>query len=145
LNVMQPYRVPLKAINELIARYVVYHSIDRMLTHQQAIVKVENLSPLPKRSGANRKFTNADLPNGAMNNNTWRKKVIPTYIQHLAGQNVKETWTIEDGDSVTLLQTIWNFIYGAEVPHTIKVNGAVFLVVSLFFPLFQTLTVLCIG
>jgi hypothetical protein len=115
---------------------------DRMLTSRQAIVKVENMTPPPKRSGANKKYTNADLPGGAMNGNTWRKKVIPTYIQYLAGQNVKETWTIEDSESVTLLQTIWNFIYGAELPHTIKVNGPAFSIVSFFFALLPTPTVL---
>lgn len=99
---------------------------------------MENLSPLPLRSGANRKYTNADLPNGAMNNNTWRKKLIPTYIQYLAGQDVKETWTIEDRNALTLLQTIWNFLYGAEVPHTIKVNGPVFSIVSFFVTPFAT-------
>jgi hypothetical protein len=77
-----------------------------------------------------------------MNNNIWRKKVIPTYIQYLAGQNVKETWTIEDGVSVGLLQTIWNFTYGGEVPHTIKVNGPAFSIVSFFFTPFPTPTLL---
>jgi hypothetical protein len=105
---------------------------DQILTCRQTIVKVENLSPLPKRSGANRKYTNADLPNGAMNNNTWRKIVIPTYIQYLAGQDSKETWSIDDKESTTLLQAIWNFTYGAEVPHFIRVNGPAFSIVSSF-------------
>jgi hypothetical protein len=103
-----------------------------MLICRKTIVKVENLSPPPKRSGANNwKYTNSDLPNGAINNNTWRKKVIPTYIQYLAGLDVKETWTVGDKDSITLLQNIWNFTYGAELPHVVKVNGPVFLIVSL--------------
>jgi hypothetical protein len=113
-----------------------------MLTCQQTLVKVENVSPLPKRSGANRKYTNADLPHGSMNNNTWRKKIIPIYIQYIACQDVKETWTIDDQASLTLLQTIWNFIYGAEVPHTIKLNGPAFSIVSFFFTLFPMPTVL---
>lgn len=102
---------------------------------------MENGSPPPRRSGANRKFTNADLPSGAMDNNTWRKVVIPTYIQYLACQDVKETWTVEDSQTITLLQTIWNFIYGAEVLYTIKVTGPAFSIVSFFFTLLATLIV----
>jgi hypothetical protein len=128
-------------LNSKVRNDISHHDRDRMLTCPQAIVKVENLSPLPKRSGANRKYTNADLPNGSMNNNTWRKKIIPTYIQYLACQDVKETWTIDDNVSITLLQTIWNYIYGAEIPHTVKLNGPVFSIVRIFFIPFPTLTV----
>lgn len=99
------------------------------------------MSPLPKRSGANRKYTNADLPSGSTNNNTWRKKIIPTYIQYLASRDVKETWTIDDNDSISLLQTIWNFIYGAELLHTVKLNGPVFSIVCILFIPFPTPTV----
>ena len=77
-----------------------------------------------------------------MDNNTWQNQIIPTYIQYLAGQDIKEMWTINNNDSIMILQTIWNFIYGAKVPHTIKLNSPAFYIVSVFFILFPMLTVL---
>jgi hypothetical protein len=96
------------------------------------MVKQEEPSPLPKRTLGGNKFKNSELPPGAQDNGVWRQVFIPTYVQYLANRNSNDAWTISDDDAIQLMQQIWEFIYGARVPHHIKTRGAVFFLVSAF-------------
>ena len=53
------------------------------------MVKEEEASPLPKRTLGGKKFTNSDLPSGALDGGVWRQVYIPTYVQYLASQREK--------------------------------------------------------
>ena len=96
------------------------------------MVKEEESSPLPKRTLGSKKYTNSELPAGALDNGIWQQIFIPTYIQYLASQNSNDTWTISDNDVIQLIQQIWDFIYGARVKYHIKIRGPVFFLVSVF-------------
>lgn len=92
----------------------------------------EESSPLPpaKRTLGGKKYTNSELPRGALDNGVWRQVFIPTYVRYLASQNSNETWTIGDNVAIQLMQQIWNFIYGARLTYLINAKGPVFFLVS---------------
>lgn len=75
--------------------------------------------------------TNADLPSGTLDNATWRRTFIPTYLQLLACRDVKEAWSVDDDEATALLQKVWDYVYGQRVPYTVDVTGSVFRVVSI--------------
>ena len=94
------------------------------------------MPPAKKRSGRNEggkcitKYTNADLPQGAQLNNTWRKKFITTYEKWLG--TCTEPWDVEDTDSCMALQAIWNTVY-PHIDYVVDADGPVFYIVSSFF------------
>jgi hypothetical protein len=98
---------------------------------QQAMVKVGPTSPPPKRvAGRKDKPTNSDLPRGTLDNNAWRGRFISTYQRYLAGRVTDEAWGLEDDEAVSLMQKIWNYIYGARVPNRIVTGEPTFVIVS---------------
>ena len=94
------------------------------------MVKEEESSPLPRRTLGGKKYTNSDLPSGALDNGTWRQIFIPTYVRYLASRNSDDTWNIGDDDAIQLMQQIWKFVYGSRVSYRIKIKGPVFFLVS---------------
>jgi len=51
------------------------------------------------------KYTHLDLPHGALNNNNWQKKFIPTYEKWLGA--CTELWLIsKDPNHISALQAI---------------------------------------
>ena len=107
-------------------------------------MKLEHTAPpLPESkhvtTGRKEKYTNAHLPLGAQDNSAWRRIFIPTYLQYLAGRDTKsnnDAWAINDNESVSIQQKIWDFVYGDKVPHIISVQGPVFALVGvpIFLP-----------
>ena len=93
------------------------------------MVKEED-APLSKRTSGSKKYMNADLPPGALDNGVWRQVFIPTYVQYLASQDSNNTWSISDNDAVQLMEKIWKFVYGLRVPYHITINGSAFFLVS---------------
>jgi hypothetical protein len=75
--------------------------------------------------------TNADLPTGTLDNATWRRTFMPTYLQLFACQDVKAAWSIDDKEATALLQKVWDHVYGQRVPYTVDPRGSVFRVVSI--------------
>ena len=72
------------------------------------------------------------LPNGCQYNGTWHRIFIPTYFQYLACRE-SDAWAANDDESVSVLQKIWNFVYGDKVPHIITIQGPVFALVGVTF------------
>ena len=93
------------------------------------MVKEEH-APLQKRTSGGKKYTNADLPPGALDNGVWRQVFIPTYVQYLASQDSNDTWSISDNDAVQLMEKIWKFVYGHRVPYHVTINRLAFFLVS---------------
>ena len=113
-------------------RPVPYHPT--ALTAQQAIVKIENVLPPPKRAtGPKERPTNADLPDGCLDKAKRRRKFMTTYLQYLAGRNTADAWIVNDDENVLLMQCIWDYIYRANIEHVIEVGGSVFAIVSYLF------------
>lgn len=102
-------------------------------------MKVEQSPPPLKRKGHD-KYTNEDLPDGAQDQNIWRRIVIPTFVMYIAGR--KDIWSVKDEEAVVSLQKIWDHVYvnsrtepnEKKIEHTIKISCAVYSIVSLFPP-----------
>ena len=92
--------------------------------------KQSGRAPWGQAKGSKRqKYTNSDLPQGALDNNDWRKKFISTYEKWLgahAGPRVADEVT-----NVAAMQAIWNAIY-PHIDYTIDVNCPVYYIVSDF-------------
>lgn len=87
---------------------------------------------MPRRVvGRKEKFTNANLPPGCQDNGAWRRIFLPTYLQYLGSRDAKDPWNLEDHETVSVLQKIWDYTYGQKVPHKITVNGPVFSIVRI--------------
>jgi hypothetical protein len=100
------------------------------LIQQQSIVKLEPTSPPPKRkTGRKDKFTNADLPKGTLDGGGWRRTFIPSYLQYLSSREIEDAWAIDDNEAASIMQNVWDFIYGARVRCEIAVAGPVFFIV----------------
>ena len=81
-------------------------------------------------SGANKKYINTDLPDGATNNNVWCHIFIST-VAHLAG-TYENAWSIPNDTLQAALQKIWNIVYRNSLPHTVAIGGPVYYIVSQF-------------
>jgi hypothetical protein len=108
----------------------------------QMAVKVEDSDiPLPKKQSVRTtqalaeggkcvaKYTNADLPQGALENNDWRKKFIPTYEKWLGAR--AGPWVNNEDKNLAAMQAIWNAVY-PHIDYTIEVDGPVYWIVSRF-------------
>ena len=84
--------------------------------------------PIKRRNGGWKdKYSNVDLSAGCQEQNIWRGKLIPTYIQYMSGNDT--VWEMEDGDAAAILQAIWDYLYGALIPRQIMSTGPVFAIV----------------
>lgn len=110
------------------------------LCYSQISVKVEDsdMSRPKKRSGRPTqaeggkritKYTNSDLPQGALDNNDWRKKFITTYEKWLGAY--AGPWIKNEDENVAAMQAIWNAIY-PHIKYTVEVDGPVYYIVSRF-------------
>jgi len=112
------------------------------LCYFQTAVKVEDsdVSHPKKQSGRTTqaqvegskrtsKYTNNDLPQGALENNDWRKKFITTYVKWLGAH--AGPWVDSEEENVAAMQAIWNTVY-PHIDHTIDVDGPVYYIVSCF-------------
>lgn len=81
------------------------------------------------------KFTNSDLPHGCQDEGLWRRVVIPTYLEIIGSRTTKEAWILEVSDAEAILGQIWDYIYGARVPYTVRYDGAVYFIVSKYIHL----------
>jgi hypothetical protein len=68
------------------------------------MVKEEEATPLSKRTLGGKKYTNSELPSGALDNGVWRQVFIPTYMQYLANQDA----TILGASAIMMLYNSWN-------------------------------------
>ena len=83
--------------------------------------------------GKREKFTNANLPPGTHDNSAWCRIFIPTYVQYLGSRGAKDAWSINDKEIISILWKIWDYTYGAKIPHKVTADGAVFFIVSFPF------------
>ena len=76
------------------------------------------------------KYNNADLPNGCLERNTWRRVLIPTIFSYLAA--CPDPWAQDDSVVASKLQLTWDTVYKDEpfVRHTILPSKAVFSVAA---------------
>jgi hypothetical protein len=88
------------------------------------------------------KYTNSDLPQGALENNDWRKKFITTYEKWLGA--CAGPWINDEDKNIAVMQTIWNAVY-PHIEHTIDVDGPVYYIVSCSIPLFHPLITLAVN
>ena len=92
-------------------------------------MKVEDVpKPVSRRAGT--RWTTDDLPEGATDENRWRKVFIPTFIHYVAQQN--DAWGVRDEVVKPALQVLWDAIY-PDIEHKVKVDGAVFYLVRVMF------------
>ena len=92
--------------------------------------RARTLTSQRQGSGANKKYINTNLPNGATNNNVWQRVFIST-VAHLAG-TYENAWSIPDDTLRAALQKIWDIIYKNSIPHTVDIGGPVYYIVSQF-------------
>ena len=87
------------------------------------------------------KFTNVHLPPGCLDNGTWCRILIPTYLQYLACQDADDdAWAVSDDKDVSVQQKIWDYVYGDKALHIITVQGPVFSLVG--FPILLASSIL---
>lgn len=96
---------------------------DVALIRLQNLVKIEE----PTHQGRKEKFTNVNLPTGSQD--SWRTAVIPRYYLYIGSRD--DIWSISDHVAIDLLQKIWDYVYGARIPHIVASPGAVTYIVSL--------------
>ena len=105
------------------------------------VVKAEDTNiPCPKKrcgcttqaEGGKRvtKYTNIDLPQGALDNNDWRKKFVTTYVKWLGAH--AGPWINNEDENVAAMQTIWNTVY-PHIDYAIDVDGPIYNIVSYSF------------
>ncbi|KAG6369747.1 hypothetical protein JVT61DRAFT_13616 [Boletus reticuloceps] len=75
------------------------------------------------RSGANNKYINDDLPEGATTDNMWRCLFISALAHFTAGYD--NPWVINSEKYLSVLQVIWDTVYDGKIKHTIIANGPV--------------------
>lgn len=71
---------------------------------------------------------NVDLPAGAHDGHRFQRVFIPTLVWFLSFQD--DAWKVDDKELIRAMQGIWVIIYGRQIPYKIKLNDAVFQVVS---------------
>ena len=89
-------------------------------------------------SGANNKYTNNDLPEGATDDNAWRWLFISSLAHFAAGYD--NPWSIPDNKFRDVLQEIWNTVYQDKVEHSVVVGGPVYRLVSTNLAIYTRLT-----
>jgi hypothetical protein len=75
------------------------------------------------------KYRNSDLPQGALENNNWRKKFITTYQKWLGAR--AGPWINSEDENLATMQTIWDAVY-PHINHTIEADGPVYYIVRHF-------------
>ncbi|KAG6380002.1 hypothetical protein JVT61DRAFT_10577 [Boletus reticuloceps] len=75
-------------------------------------------------SSARKKYNKDDLPRGSTDDNMWRRKFISA-LAHFAS-SYDHPWTIPTKKLVSVMQEIWNVVYGKKIEYTVAPNGAVF-------------------
>jgi hypothetical protein len=82
------------------------------------VVKIESVSPVPVRKNRPQgRATVSDLPDGARDNKMWTRLFLPTVCRYLGLSD--DPWVVDEKKFKKLLQTIWNYVYGAKVPYKI--------------------------
>ena len=76
-----------------------------------------------EKGSKHKRWTNADLPAGAHQNNRWKNTVLPTLVWYFGTQ--KYPWQIKDDEFCRVLQLIWNAVYGKRLPYTVKTGESV--------------------
>ena len=94
-------------------------------------------------SGANNKYINEDLPEGAMADNMWQCLFISTLAHFVARYD--NPWAINTDKFVSILQVIWDVVYGGKIEHTVTSNGAVFHIVCPLILLTVWWLIICAG
>jgi hypothetical protein len=84
-----------------------------------------------KKSKASR-AKNGDLPEGASEDNRFRRAFIPTLSWFHA--RLMDTFNVPDKILLKGMQLSWNASYGKKLPYEIELNDSVFQVVSHEFP-----------
>ena len=77
----------------------------------------KSCSPSPAR------YRLEDLPEHNLTGKRWKKYFVPTLLCFQGAQSDPWSWT--DMASVTVVQKIWDHIFGGEVPHKIVMNECV--------------------
>ncbi|KAI0276550.1 hypothetical protein BC826DRAFT_1192694 [Russula brevipes] len=73
------------------------------------------------------KYTNADLPEGTLDNNDWQKRFITTYEKWLGTH--AEPWVVGENENLAALQAIWNVVY-PHIDHVIDADGPVYYIAN---------------
>lgn len=68
-------------------------------------------------------FSNKQLPQECLENDLWRRAIIPTFIWWAAHQ--ANPWEIKEADALAALQTIWNALC-KKLSRKITVDDPVF-------------------
>jgi hypothetical protein len=67
---------------------------------------------------------------GSLDGGAWHHIFIPTHLQYLASREVENAWAIDDDDTASTMQKIWDYTYGTKVPYKVTTVGSVFFIVS---------------
>jgi hypothetical protein len=66
-----------------------------------------------------------------MENGSWRRVFVPTYLAYAAAHD--DPWAILDSDAVNVLQLIFNTVYKGMARHKVKASEAVHYIVSPYY------------
>ena len=75
-----------------------------------------------------KKFSKDDLPPGCTDDNMWRR-VFLSAVAHFAS-TYNNPWAILTEKLLSVLQEMWDTVYGDRIEHTVTVNGPVYRLVS---------------
>ncbi|KAI0744316.1 hypothetical protein C8Q80DRAFT_1272874 [Daedaleopsis nitida] len=98
-------------------------------TSNEHAIDVDGMDDSVVRTGKGTKpssrvsYKNADLPDGAHRNNTWKGVVLPTLLKYM-GTRINP-WTISDREFLSILQRVWTLAYGDDLKYNIEINDSV--------------------
>ena len=64
-----------------------------------------------------------DLPGHPESEKIWKKHFVPTLLLFQGAQ--PEPWSWTDSTSVSVVQKIWDVVFGDEIPHKVVLNECV--------------------
>ncbi|KAI0352544.1 hypothetical protein OH77DRAFT_1513132 [Trametes cingulata] len=70
-----------------------------------------------------KKWTTADLPFGAQQDDRWTSRFVPTLLRYQGCRYNPWSWLAES--SVSVVQKIWDEVYGDSLPHDVQANDNV--------------------
>ena len=82
-----------------------------------------------KEKASKSRARNGDLPEGAQDQERFRKTFIPTVIHQVA--SLPDPFRFPDKEFRQILQAVWTQVYGNNVPHKVEDNDVVYQVVHI--------------
>lgn len=100
---------------------------DTVATSKPVSTVSRTSSATSKSSSSGKKSTTNDLPDGAQDHDRWSSLFVPTLLRFQGCRH--DPWTWDARGSVSVIQKIWDAVYGDSLPHTVVAGDSVHKVV----------------